>query len=69
MKEIENIKQEIMLLKSLCHPNIVSYLQTDVSADKSEVEIVLEYMPGGSLRSLLDKFGKFDENLTKLYLR
>ena len=26
-------------------------------------------MPGGSLRSLLDKFGKFDENLIKVYLR
>lgn len=26
-------------------------------------------MPGGSLRSILGKFGKLDENLVKIYLR
>jgi serine/threonine protein kinase len=58
-----------LLLKALQHPNVVSYLQTDIAADRNGVEIVLEYMPGGSLRSLLDKYGKFDENLIKVYLR
>jgi serine/threonine protein kinase len=38
------------------HPNIVKYIQTDVCPDKSGVDIILEYMPGGSLRSLLDNF-------------
>lgn len=40
-----------------------------MAQDKTEVDIVMEYMPGGSLRGLLDKFGKFDENLIKVYLR
>jgi serine/threonine protein kinase len=33
------------------------------------VEIILEFMPGGSLRSLLDKFGRFDEKLVQIYLK
>lgn len=69
MKEIESLKVEISLLKTLDHPNVVKYMQTDVCSDKSGVDIVLEYMPGGSLRSLLDKFGKFEERLVKIYLK
>ena len=57
------------MLKTLDHPNIVRYLQTDICTDKSGVEIVLEFMPGGSLRTILDKFGKLDEKVVVIYLR
>ena len=69
MQEIENLKSEISLLKSLDHPHIVKYLQTDICADKSGVEIVLEFMSGGSLRNILDIFGILEEKLVQLYLK
>eukprot|EP00826_Nyctotherus_ovalis_P055219 TRINITY_DN7318_c0_g3_i2.p1 TRINITY_DN7318_c0_g3~~TRINITY_DN7318_c0_g3_i2.p1 ORF type:complete len:265 (+),score=57.58 TRINITY_DN7318_c0_g3_i2:477-1271(+) len=63
------LKQEITLLKGLDHPNIVKYIYTDTSPDKQGVDILLEYMPGGSVRSLLDKFGPFDEQVIKVLMR
>lgn len=41
MKEIKAIKHEIKMLKTLDHPNIVKYYQTDLSKDGKGVDIVL----------------------------
>lgn len=57
------MKSEISLLKTFDHPNIVKYHQTDICEDRTGVEIVLEFMAGGSLRGILDIFGKIDEKL------
>ena len=51
------------MLKTLDHPNIVKYHQTDICDEGTGVEIVLEFMAGGSLRGILDIFGKLDERL------
>ena len=57
------------MLKALNHPNIVKYYQTDLSPDGSGVDIILELVPGGSIRQLLDKYHAFDERLVKIYTR
>jgi mitogen-activated protein kinase kinase kinase ANP1 len=57
------------MLKTLAHPNVVRYFQTDLSADGRGVDIVLEFVPGGSIRQLLDKYHAFDERLVKIYSR
>lgn len=57
------------MLRGLDHPNIVKYLYTDVSPDKRGVDILLEYMPGGSVKNLLDKSGPFNEKLVKIFIR
>jgi serine/threonine protein kinase len=49
-KEIKSIKHEIKMLKALHHPNIVRYYYTDISDDGKGVDIVLEFVPGGSIR-------------------
>ena len=51
------------MLKTLTHPNIVRYFQTDLSPDGRGVDIILEFVPGGSIRQLLDKYHAFDEKL------
>jgi len=38
------------MLKALNHPNIVRYYYTDISEDGKGVDIVLEFVPGGSIR-------------------
>ncbi|CDW84848.1 mitogen-activated protein kinase kinase kinase 3-like [Stylonychia lemnae] len=68
-KELRTIKHEIQLLQSLYHPNIVKYYSTEISQDGNGADILLELVPGGSIRQLLDKFLAFDERLVKIYTR
>ena len=51
------------------YPQIVKYIYTDADPVQNRVDILLEYVPGGSLSSLLKKFGGFNEKITKIYLR
>lgn len=68
-KEVENLRTEISMLMTLSHKNIIKYLQTEVSPDMSSVYIVLEYISGGSIRDLLNRFIVFDEHLVKIYTK
>ena len=49
-KELISIKHEIRMLKTLYHPNIVRYFQTELSHEGKGVDIILEFVPGGSIR-------------------
>lgn len=42
------------MLKQLHHLNIVKYYFTDLSEGGDGVDIILEFVPGGSIRQLLD---------------
>jgi len=53
----------------LNHQNIVEYYGSKISEGKRGVDIIFEYVPGGSLRDLLNKFVKFEEKLVKVYIR
>ena len=68
MKEkILLLKEEIEILKKISHKNIVKYFYTDICQDNSSVDIVFEYVSGGSISNMLNKFGKFDEKLVCKY--
>jgi serine/threonine protein kinase len=83
VREIQAIREEIMLLKQLNHKNIVKYYFTELTEDmtgKREVQrslmsldvgvdIILEYLPGGSIKSLISRFGRLDEGVASLYTR
>ncbi|KAJ1915825.1 Protein kinase of the Mitotic Exit Network [Mycoemilia scoparia] len=64
-KEAEAAKKEIDLLSNLNHVNIVKYL--DFEEDENSLNIILEYCEGGSLQSVLQKFGQFPEPLVGVY--
>ena len=55
------------LLSRLQHPNIVRYIGTERSAEF--LYIFLEYVPGGSIASLLERFGRFEESVMSVYTR
>lgn len=44
---IEMIKQEVQILSSIDHPNIVKYYET--YDDESKLYLVMEYINGGEL--------------------
>jgi serine/threonine protein kinase len=66
-KELYSLENEINMLRSLRHPNIVRYIGTE--ATPSTLSIFLEYVPGGSLKSLIDKFGRLEESVARSYTR
>eukprot|EP01080_Neovahlkampfia_damariscottae_P005215 gene5215-8827_t len=67
-ENVKSIAKEINLMKKLNHENIVRYLGSDIQ-DSKTLCIFLEFVPGGSLSSLLKKFTLFHENIVRLYTR
>lgn len=68
-KDVERIKEiedEIAVLSKLQHPNIVRYFGTERS--KESLNILLEYAGGGSVTSLLQKYGPFPERVIQVNL-
>ena len=59
-EEIMNDPQrEIDLLRTLSHPNIVRYIGVEIDTMKHILHLFQEWVLGGSLSSLLRKFGPF----------
>eukprot|EP00750_Incisomonas_marina_P031987 INCI87.1.p1 GENE.INCI87.1~~INCI87.1.p1 ORF type:complete len:1009 (-),score=143.18 INCI87.1:1061-4060(-) len=66
-KELMLLEHEVAMMRNLDHENITRYLGTDRTEDT--LSIFLEYVPGGSIHSLLSRFGRFEETLTRTYTR
>ncbi|KAJ9700258.1 hypothetical protein PVL29_005872 [Vitis rotundifolia] len=64
---IRELEEEVKLLKNLSHPNIVRYLGT--AREDESLNILLEFVPGGSISSLLGKFGSFPESVIRMYTK
>lgn len=65
--QITELEKEVNLLKNLSHPNIVRYLGT--AREEDSLNILLEFVPGGSISSLLGKFGSFPESVIRMYTK
>ncbi|XP_043692647.1 mitogen-activated protein kinase kinase kinase NPK1-like isoform X2 [Telopea speciosissima] len=64
---IRELEEEVKLLKNLSHLNIVRYLGT--AREEGTLNILLEFVPGGSISSLLGKFGSFPEPVIRMYTK
>eukprot|EP00804_Cyclotella_cryptica_P001936 CCRYP_007376-RA/>CCRYP_007376-RA protein AED:0.03 eAED:0.03 QI:116/1/1/1/1/1/5/37/1180 len=64
---VDELQREIDLMRSLKHPNIVRYLGAEVDTSKNILNIFQEWVPGGSVSSLLKKFGPFSFAVIKSY--
>ena len=62
---LDVLNQEIGFLKELEHENVVKYI--GISNDAEFFYIFLEYVPGGSISSLLTNYGQFEEPLIKTF--
>jgi serine/threonine protein kinase len=67
-QQADEIDQAVKKFSELKHKNIIKYIATQISNDE-EIDIILEYCNGGSIKQLLEKFDSFDEKLIKLYVR
>ncbi|XP_040296466.1 mitogen-activated protein kinase kinase kinase 19 [Bufo bufo] len=66
-KEYKKLQEEVDLLKTLKHTNIVGYLGT--SFEDRVVTIFMEYVPGGSISSIVRHFGPLQEDVIRRYTR
>ncbi|CDO95949.1 unnamed protein product [Kluyveromyces dobzhanskii CBS 2104] len=66
-KMIDALQHEMNILKELHHDNIVTYYGS--SQEGGNLNIFLEYVPGGSVSSMLNNYGPFDEPLVKNFTR
>ncbi|TKS67508.1 Mitogen-activated protein kinase kinase kinase 19 [Collichthys lucidus] len=64
-REYSRLQGEVELLKTLRHSNIVGFLGT--SLYQHVVSIFMEYVPGGSIASILHRFGPLPERVLALY--
>ena len=62
---VEALKVESETLKDVDHPNIVQYL--GIEETPTNLTVFLEYVPGGSIGGMLEKYGRFDEHLIKSF--
>ncbi|XP_045143354.1 mitogen-activated protein kinase kinase kinase 19 [Echinops telfairi] len=58
-KEYRKLHEEVDLLKVLKHVNIVAYLGTCL--EENIVSIFMEFVPGGSISSIINRFGPLPE--------
>eukprot|EP00756_Hemistasia_phaeocysticola_P026433 Hpha_TRINITY_DN16062_c0_g2::TRINITY_DN16062_c0_g2_i1::g.121834::m.121834 len=67
-KGVEEMLREVDLMTNLRHDNIVQFLGCGV--ESGHVLIVMEYLPGGSLQSILRQFnGKVPESCVRRFTR
>ncbi|KAM5280098.1 mitogen-activated protein kinase kinase kinase 19 [Ctenodactylus gundi] len=58
-REYRKLQEEVDLLKALKHVNIVAYLGTCLEGNI--VSIFMEFVPGGSISSIINRFGPLPE--------
>ena len=68
-KQMATLQEEIGLMGSLDHPNVVRYLGAQLDRKQNMLYIFTEWVPGGSILTLLDRFGMLPEPVARNYLR
>merc|ERR1712080_647377 len=66
-KFLQDLKNEVDILKGLTHPHIVAYLGHDYI--DGCLYMYLEHMPGGTVTQALQQFGVFEEILIADYAK
>nr|XP_021497086.1 mitogen-activated protein kinase kinase kinase 19 [Meriones unguiculatus] len=66
-KEYRKLQEEVELLRALKHVNIVAYLGTCL--EENTLSIFMEFVPGGSISSILNRFGPLPEMVFCKYTR
>lgn len=61
------LENEIIMLSSISHKNVLSYHGYIKSENK--LKIIMDYIPTGSLKMLLSEYGIFPKSLIKNYAR
>jgi mitogen-activated protein kinase kinase kinase len=67
--QLESLEHELSMYRKFKHRHIVGYIAAHMDFKTNTMYIFLEYVPGGSIASMLDRFGAFSEELCRKYTR
>eukprot|EP00953_Heterococcus_sp_UTEX-ZZ885_P012091 6948-Heterococcus_DN1.PRE.9 len=68
-QDIIALHQELSFMQQFVHQNIVSYLGAEICENTNQLYIFQQWVPGGSISSLLHVFGAFSEDVVRRYTR
>jgi serine/threonine protein kinase len=66
-QQVDALQREIDVMHELHHENIVQYLGSEFKDNK--LNIFLEYQPGGSIATLLQRFNRLNEKIIRSFTR
>jgi len=70
---VEALKREVTVYKELTHPNVIKYYAIDIyevnKDSESMIDVISEYISGGSIKVLVSKFDKLDERVISSYTK
>ncbi|MGH0151149.1 UNVERIFIED_CONTAM: hypothetical protein FKN15_042092 [Acipenser sinensis] len=66
-KEYQRLQEEVDLLKTLDYSNIVGFLGTCLEVNI--MSIFMEFVPGGSVASIINRFGPLPEKVFAIYTK
>eukprot|EP01122_Echinamoeba_exundans_P006011 TRINITY_DN1622_c0_g2_i1.p1 TRINITY_DN1622_c0_g2~~TRINITY_DN1622_c0_g2_i1.p1 ORF type:complete len:897 (+),score=163.59 TRINITY_DN1622_c0_g2_i1:170-2860(+) len=66
-QQVDALQREIDVMHELHHENIVQYLGSEFKDNK--LNIFLEYQPGGSIATLLQRFNRLNEKIVRSFTR
>ena len=64
----QNVRDSVSKLTQLKHKNVIKHICIQELAN-DEIDLIIEYCNGGSIKQLIDKFSAFDEKLIKIYVK
>ncbi|KAI0668960.1 kinase-like protein [Trametes maxima] len=67
LSAVEALKRESGILRDANHPNVILYLGREETPQSFSV--FMEYLPGGSIKSLLQNYGRFEDTLVSTLIR
>ncbi|VDD83717.1 unnamed protein product [Mesocestoides corti] len=68
MEQLATATEEVAIMRRLHHPNVLRLFGIAYNPEKRHVDIFVEWMPGGSITSLLNQYGAFTEPVSLAYI-
>ncbi|GLI59656.1 hypothetical protein VaNZ11_001592 [Volvox africanus] len=69
LQQLKEMEHETSLYKKLRHKHVVGFIDARYDPETSAYYIFLEFVPGGSISSMLKRFKRFSEELVRNYTR
>ncbi|GIL68690.1 hypothetical protein Vafri_21929 [Volvox africanus] len=69
LQQLKDLEHEMSLYKKLRHKHVVGFIDARYDPETFAYYIFLEFVPGGSISSMLRRFKRFSEELVRNYTR
>ncbi|VDL92913.1 unnamed protein product [Schistocephalus solidus] len=67
-EQLAAVQAEVAIMQRINHPNVLRFYGITFNPLKKQVDVFVEWMPGGSITSLLDQYGAFTEPVALAFI-